>query len=438
MSKMLRCFLIVLGSVLVGWLAGPLAATAQQAEPERVPDAVLANEESLATGVLRVWDGGGTDDLWTTPANWIGDVAPQPGDDLEFPAATAQLTATNDFPNATRFNSIRLSGNNYHLRSNSVLMLDAGIVTTNLSGTNFLDVGAGLYLETPQTFTSTHAGTMLEVRNGLMLSNTHLTVAGAGNVTMDVGEESATANTLTKNGSGTLLVVHQGPTNTRINVVVNAGTLQLEGGTYSTINLVGGTLTGNASVGNIIATGGIISPGDESGMVSPPDHTGRLLAYENISLNAGSTFAVDIDGLTTCYDYDCIEVALDAVDGAPNLGNSTLSVSLGFTPNPGDTFSILLVSPITGTQPVTGTFNGLPEGATFTVGTTQFAISYVGGDGNDVVLTVQAPTALTLTALTARATNADWHPAFGLIGLLVGRWVVGWGWRRAALGLRLM
>ena len=39
-----------------------------------------------------------------------------------------------------------------------------------------------------------------------------------------------------------------------------------------------------------------------------------------------------------------------------------------------------------GSQPVSGMFNGLSEGALVTVGGQQLAISYVGCDGNDVTL----------------------------------------------------
>ena len=44
-----------------------------------------------------------------------------------------------------------------------------------------------------------------------------------------------------------------------------------------------------------------------------------------------------------------------------------------------------------GTDPVTGTFAGLPEGATLTANGQEFTISYIGGDGNDVVLTAASP-----------------------------------------------
>ncbi len=49
-------------------------------------------------------------------------------------------------------------------------------------------------------------------------------------------------------------------------------------------------------------------------------------------------------------------------------------------------------------EAVQGTFNGLPEGGSFTVGGQFFRITYKGGDGNDVVITANsAPTDITLS-----------------------------------------
>ena len=58
----------------------------------------------------------------------------------------------------------------------------------------------------------------------------------------------------------------------------------------------------------------------------------------------------------------------------------------------GDQFTILAVAGTTGG--VNGTFNGLSEGGTLTVGTQLFRINYAAGDGNDVVLTDVTPVAL--------------------------------------------
>ncbi len=59
-----------------------------------------------------------------------------------------------------------------------------------------------------------------------------------------------------------------------------------------------------------------------------------------------------------------------------------------------------------GSDPVSGTFNNLPEGATFTAGGKTFKISYVGSTGNDVTLTTVTDVSITKTgAATVAAGN---------------------------------
>ena len=69
------------------------------------------------------------------------------------------------------------------------------------------------------------------------------------------------------------------------------------------------------------------------------------------------------------------------------LGGSRLDLTYleGGVIKKGDTFTI--IDNKTTTYPMLGTFKDLPEGAEITVGGATFKISYVGGDGNDVVLT---------------------------------------------------
>jgi autotransporter-associated beta strand protein len=59
----------------------------------------------VAHPTTRTWDGGGTDDNWTTAANWDSDIVPVAGDDLHF-AGSTRLTPVNDFPPGTTFASI--------------------------------------------------------------------------------------------------------------------------------------------------------------------------------------------------------------------------------------------------------------------------------------------------------------------------------------------
>src|ERR1043166_6954015 len=62
----------------------------------------------ISQAATRTWDGGGTNNNWTTATNWVGDTSPVAGDDLVFPLGAAGLSNTNNFAAATVFNSITI------------------------------------------------------------------------------------------------------------------------------------------------------------------------------------------------------------------------------------------------------------------------------------------------------------------------------------------
>jgi hypothetical protein len=77
------------------------------------------------------------------------------------------------------------------------------------------------------------------------------------------------------------------------------------------------------------------------------------------------------------------------------FGPGTLSVtgavtlagcSLAFQPGSGTITQPAIIVRNDGSDPVTGTFNGLPEGGVLTNDIMRYAISYTGGDGNDITL----------------------------------------------------
>ncbi|MDF1739371.1 MAG: VCBS domain-containing protein, partial [Verrucomicrobiales bacterium] len=78
-------------------------------------------------------------------------------------------------------------------------------------------------------------------------------------------------------------------------------------------------------------------------------------------------------------------------DGAVDLTGSSLSLGLlgGFVAPAGSTY--VIIDNDGSADSVSGTFAGLPESATVTVGGQDFVITYVGGDGNDVVLFAGPP-----------------------------------------------
>lgn len=132
----------------------------------------------------------------------------------------------------------------------------------------------------------------------------------------------------------------------------------------------GGVLGGSGTISQgLIATGGVVAPGSSPGILS----TGGL------SLSGLSTLSVELNGLTPGTGYDQVVVA-----GTVSLGGSTLAATLGFTPALGNVFTIINND---GSDAVAGTFAGLPEGASVIVNTTPMVVSYIGGTGNDVVLT---------------------------------------------------
>jgi MYXO-CTERM domain-containing protein len=111
------------------------------------------------------------------------------------------------------------------------------------------------------------------------------------------------------------------------------------------------------------------------------------------------TMQFDLAGTDAGRTYDQLAV-LDHL-----FLNTGLEVRIaGFGPTPGDQFTII-DNRFSG--PVGGTFYNLPEGSTLLAAGTPMRISYLGGDGNDVVLTV-VPEPAGLGVIT-------------LAGLLLGR-----------------
>src|SRR5262245_20527552 len=95
------------------------------------PIALLLDRlETRLAPAVATWDGGGANANWTTAANWVGDVAPNPADYLVFPQGPLKLTNVNDFPAGTAFNSIAI-GPNYVMTGNAVAL------TAGLTGSGF-------------------------------------------------------------------------------------------------------------------------------------------------------------------------------------------------------------------------------------------------------------------------------------------------------------
>jgi autotransporter-associated beta strand protein len=220
---------------------------------------------------------------------------------------------------------------------------------------------------------SSTIGSLAGGGNVFMNGNNALTAGGDNTSTTFSGvyQNSGGNAALTKTGNGTLTLTgfntYTGAT------TVNAGTLAVNNHILSPVTVNnGGTLAGNGTMDNTVTvnSGGTLSPGNSTAIMFTGD----------LTLNGGGTLTVELNGLSVGSGYDQV-----LVTGTVTLGGGTLSVLLGFTPTVGNVFTIINND---GTDPVVGTFSGLPEGSTFSAGGRIFQISYLGGDGNDVVLTV--------------------------------------------------
>jgi autotransporter-associated beta strand protein len=184
---------------------------------------------------------------------------------------------------------------------------------------------------------------------------------------------------LTKVGTGTLTLTgsnsYSGPT------TVQAGVLVVNGSSGSSpVTVAGGTLAGTGRMRRLTATSGAVSPGASPGV---------LRVDSSLALQAGASFVVQLNGTTPGSSHDQLNVIdITGGPGPVSLGGATLNATLGFTPAVGDRFVIIAND---GTDPVQGTFAGLPEGSALAIGGQGFQITYKGGDGNDVVLTRVAP-----------------------------------------------
>ena len=139
-----------------------------------------------------------------------------------------------------------------------------------------------------------------------------------------------------------------------------------------------GVLNGSGIVAGNLSNAATVGPGNSPGIVT---------VNGNYSQTSAGTLNIEVGGTNPgAPDFDQL-----LVNGTVTLAG-TLNVTAlpAYVPAPvGTAFKIIDND---GTDAVSGTFTGRAEGSTFTLGVNTFQISYVGGTGNDVVLTVTART----------------------------------------------
>jgi autotransporter-associated beta strand protein len=249
--------------------------------------------------------------------------------------------------------------------------LDAAV--GSLGGSGHITLGSGNTLVVGKNDQSTtFSGVMDGPGNFHKIGAGTLTLTGTNAYT---GTSALSAGTLVVNGS-----------------IASSAVLDLDLSIVPS-NSVPAIVAGTGSVPRILLHGG--------GIVAPGSSLGRLTVQGELGLSNG-VVRFELDGPTPGISCDQLRV-----NGAVQLGQSQLELSLGFSPDIGHTFMLIQND---GTDPVQGAFLGLPQGSHFSAGGMVFAIEYNGGaDANDVVLTRVAAPLSGISSLTAQAEGIVLH-----------------------------
>jgi murein DD-endopeptidase MepM/ murein hydrolase activator NlpD len=266
------------------------------------------------------------------------------------------------------------------------------IALTGTAGSADTDVGVGIRLG--GTISSKNALDSFTA-DSIVLDSANLTInAGTGQLTIrpvtaginiDLGTTSDPAGTLA------LSDAELG--------VITADTLQIGDSNSGPIAISADihlaqsqhvSLASNSSItfvsGSIqTALGGLsLSPGGSSFVsVSNPGTDATIGSNAALSFASGSDLKININGTVADSQYDQLDV-----NGGIDLTDVDLVLSGTYSPTIGDQ---LVIVNDDGSGDVIGEFNGLPDGKPFHIASGalagDYAISYHGGDGNDVVVT---------------------------------------------------
>jgi autotransporter-associated beta strand protein len=220
-------------------------------------------------------------------------------------------------------------------------------------------------------------------RSRVAFGQQQLTIGGNGLSTTFGGVLTGSTGSLIKTGNGTLILTGTGNylggttvnggsllIQTTTGLAIGTGPVQVNAGTFGGTGSVFGAVTVGTGTGqHAFLAPGVNGPGTLS--ISP--HT--------LTFKSDGGYKCDL-GLTPNPTADQVSANGVTIERGARFmlrtkGNQTLPIGTVFT-----------VINNTAQRPTRRTFANLPDGSTFTVGNNTFQVSYEGGDGNDLTLTV--------------------------------------------------
>jgi hypothetical protein len=135
-----------------------------------------------------------------------------------------------------------------------------------------------------------------------------------------------------------------------------------------------GAIGAGVKIGTGSGTGATLAPGPGG---RPP---GTLQIKRALTFNSDGIYQAQVNSSNASADSvvaDGVTINAGAQFAFADLGNGTLAHGTVFT-----------IISNTSTSPSAGTFSNLPDGSMFTANGNTYQVSYEGGDGNDLALTV--------------------------------------------------
>ncbi|WP_372400702.1 Ig-like domain-containing protein (plasmid) [Azospirillum sp. HJ39] len=313
------------------------------------------------------------------------------GDDNTSTGFSGTLSGSGDFFKRGS-GTLTLSGSNSSSFTGTMMVRDGG----TLSVAGDANLGTGTVTLNGGTLTVTGAGTI----------DNDFSTGTSGTATIDTGVAVTLSGAiggskgLTKTGSGTLTL--SGSSSYSGATTVSAGTLLVTGALGGTSGVTvnsGATLGGTGSIFAASSTntltvdsGATLAPG----VAGTNNGIGSLTVNGNLSMSG--TLAAEIAGTTAGTGYDQV-----IVSGGVTLASGSSAVTVtrvnSFAAVNAATYKVI---DQTGAGTLSSTLSGLAQGDTLSTNGDLYTVDYVGGTGNDLVLTALVnPTVSSVSASTA-------------------------------------
>jgi autotransporter-associated beta strand protein len=219
--------------------------------------------------------------------------------------------------------------------------------------------------------------------NGMVLLAGHSLDVGSNNLSTSFSGVIQDSGNLVKSGTGTATLsgasTYTGGTTVGAGVLKVANTSGSATGTGA-LSISAGTLGGKGAIAGVV----IIGTGAGAGAFLAPsigaNQPATLRIKKALTFKADSTYTCKLNTNNARADQVIargVTIEAGAQFSLQPVANKKLTNGSVFT-----------VINNTSASPITGTFANLPDGSTFTSGRNQYKVSYAGGTGKDLTLTV--------------------------------------------------